>query len=472
MRRASWARKVEPQMSPEMTLEERKEEADRCKINLVIRRMAVLFHAVEGITTKGEAGGGLVSCVTETTASGDQSKLIIRGQKPAADWVKALPVLNLNATADLDLARLALPEMTKPTIPKAERPHAETHQIIGPSGQRGLKRNSKRVEAIREFVQLQMIRHRKGLIITYKDIEDQFQGIPNVVTMHHGDLAGSDLHRDIDVLFVIGGPFAGYEDAASIAAGRGAGAVPIIKPVPVTRIATLTDGTAVAVPNVMAYADPGVDAAHNSIYRAGIIQAVGRQGQFQRSLSDTCATWIMANVIMDRPMDTIRPWAAVRPGRLHKMILAGAVITNAAHMHIVHPDIYASERAAEADRWRHHGTVEGMIAAAKPTYAQGERPSSLVTYQPGGQGQRISHAVCWEGDEATLRDKLEAALGAMKGWRVTRFTPGQEVTRKALLQSLTRPVSATSPDDGGDVPVWQAEAGVAGSEPVEHPPDG
>ena len=191
-----------------------------------------------------------------------------------------------------------------------------------------------------------------------------------------------------------------------------------------------------------------VYAAHNSIYRAGIIQAVGRQGQFQRSLSDTCAAWVMANVIMDRPMNTIRPWAMVSPGRLHKQILAGAVITNAAHMPLIHPTIYASEAAAESSRWRENGTVDGMAAAAKPIFAMGERPSFLITYQPEGQGQRISSAVCWEGEETALRDKLEAALGAMKGWRVTRFTRGREVPCTQPFETLKRQPHGTSPEAG------------------------
>ena len=57
-------------------------------------------------------------------AKGSELCLIIRGQKPVADWLAPLPVLNLNATANLDLARLTFPNITMPVMPKAERPHA------------------------------------------------------------------------------------------------------------------------------------------------------------------------------------------------------------------------------------------------------------------------------------------------------------------------------------------------------------
>ena len=152
-------------------------------------------------------------------------------------------MLNLNATASLDLARLTFPDMSMPVIPKVERPHAVTHQILGPVGPSVSGQASKRVEELKTFVRLKMIGRHKGLIITYKDIEHLFQGIPDVVTAHHGDIAGDDTHRDYDFLLVIGGAFADYEDAASIAAGRGAGAVPIASPVPVTRVAALADGS-------------------------------------------------------------------------------------------------------------------------------------------------------------------------------------------------------------------------------------
>ena len=49
-----------------------------------------------------------------------------------------------------------------------------------------------------------MIGRSKGLVIVYKDIEHEFQGIPDVEA-DHGDIAGDDTHRDDDFRLVIGG---------------------------------------------------------------------------------------------------------------------------------------------------------------------------------------------------------------------------------------------------------------------------
>ena len=55
------------------------------------RRLDALLRAIEAIVTRGEAGAGLVTCLTDITASGDHSRLIIRGQKAAAAWIASLP---------------------------------------------------------------------------------------------------------------------------------------------------------------------------------------------------------------------------------------------------------------------------------------------------------------------------------------------------------------------------------------------
>ena len=389
LRDAIWSREVEPNMRPGMTLDERRAEADRCAINPVIRHMDAMLRARRcDFVVKGEAGAGLISCITERTKHGESSRLIIRGQKPAADWIASLPVLNLNATANLDLTRQTFPEMVMPPIPKAERHHAATHQILGRWGGYHLGERTKLIADIRTFITLKMIGRSKGLVIVYKGTEHLFQGIPNVDTAHHGDIAGDDTHRDYDFLLVIGGAFANYEDVASIAAGRGAGAVPIEQPVPVTRVATLTDGRAVAIPNVMAYAHPGVDVTHDSIFRASVIQASGRIDQFRRSLDNTCVTYIMANVIMDRPMTSIRPWLSVRPGRGQTMITTGRVATSRVGMRILHPDLYSSERAADSARWREDQTIPNMIERTRKVVALDGPAWLMARWQAHGQGQR------------------------------------------------------------------------------------
>jgi hypothetical protein len=472
LRDANASCKIPPDMHPAMTPEQRKAEADRCAPNEVTRHRDALLRALYEMVTKGEAGAGLVSCVTKVTPSGQHSRLVIRGQRDVAEWLRPLPLLNLNATPSLDLARLTFPDMTMPEIPKAARPHAETHQILGRSGRRYLEKHPKRVEEIRAFVRLKMIGRQRGLIVVYKDIEHLFQGIPGVATMHHGDLAGDDTHRDCDFLLVIGGSFANYEDAASIAAGRGAGAVPIVAPVPVTRIATLADGTAVAVPDVMAYADPGVDAVHDSIFRSSVIQAAGRVGQFERTAENPCAIYIMANVVMDRPVQSIRFWSSVRPGPGQRETVTGQVACGRRGMRTLHPNIYSSERSADSHRYREDGDIARKRARVLAIIASDTVPWFSAMAQAAGQGHKPEEFFFREGRGEALKAALEADWGPLVMWEVTQVTQGTDVLRTQLHQALTRPVRSTSPEEEEAAPVWQAEAATAEAEPVHGPPDG
>ena len=387
LRDANWSRKVMPNMWPEMSLEERRAETDRCAINRLIRRIDALLRAIDRIVTDGDAGAGLVTCRASVTARGNHNDLIIRGQKPAADWIAALPVFTLNATANLDLARPTLPDFIMPPMPKAER---RTRKRIKywPLGRLPLWERTKLIADLRTFITLNMMGRRRGLVIVYKGAEHHFTGIPNVDTAHHGDIAGDDSHRDYDFLLVIGGAFADYEAVAAVAAGRGNGAVPIVQSRPVTRVATLTDGTAVAMPNVMAYAHPGVDAAHDSIFRASVIQAAGRIDQFRRSLDNTCVTYILANVIMDRPMTSIRLWSQVKPGRGQSEIAAGRVAFGRVWMHILNPGIYGTVREADTTRWREDGTMARKRERVLRIIALDSVPWFSGRGQAAGQGQK------------------------------------------------------------------------------------
>jgi hypothetical protein len=472
VRKGSWLRWREPAMTPGMSLEKRRDEAERCAGNVMLRQIATLTHALDGILTRGEAGAGLVSVRHKMSRRGSETILTIRGQKQPAAWIAELPVLNLNATAILEDVRLVFPTAVMPEVPRAERPYAETHQVLGRWGRRNLANNPKRIAELKEFVRMQMTGRSTGLVITYKDIEHLFKGIPGVQTEHHGNIAGDDRYRDCDFLMVIGGGFASPAAIAAMAAGRGAGAVTTANPVPTTRIAQLTSGTAVAMPDVMAYEHPALDRVHRSIFPASVTQAAGRQSQIDRTASNPCVTFILANVVMDRPVDSIRFYRSIRVDRLGKMILRGKVITNAAHMHLVHPDLFPSAKAASNARHRSAGTIARTIQATYEVVRQDPRPWVLIEYQASGQGNGRCIAITPAGTEDDLREEYEAKLGRLPLWQVAPFTSGLEGVPKPAFQYFDRAAGTTSPAADPMSPAYIVAGAETRSRRAEKPPDG
>ena len=240
-----------------------------------------------------------------------------------------------------------------------------------------------------------------------------------------------------------------------------------------TRVATLTDGTAVAMPDIMAYTHPGVDATHNTIFAPSVVQAAGRVGQFHRTPDNTCVTYIV-NVIMDRPMTSIRPWEAVRPGpgaagdrdrQGGWAAVACTPCTRVSTAPSVRPTCTAGARTARSPT-----SVRVCLRSSRSDTV----PWFSVMAQAAGQGHKPEEFFFRRGTGEDLRPPWKPPGGALVMWEVTQVTRYQvtEVLRSQLHQDLTRPVRSTSPDWGEATPPWMAEGGETAPEQAHGPPDG
>ena len=54
-----------------------------------------------------------------------------------------------------------------------------------------------------------LVAGRRGLVITYKSIENDFEGIAGVEVAHFSAIEGIDLWKDVDVVVIIGRPLPG-----------------------------------------------------------------------------------------------------------------------------------------------------------------------------------------------------------------------------------------------------------------------
>jgi hypothetical protein len=426
-RRLLWRRGRDVRMWPGMRLEDRTAEARRAAVNGQLPALVSLTRALEDVLTRGQEGAGLVSVHLDTRRTGSQIVLTMRGQRAPAAWLAEMPVLMLNATARVEDARRVFPDAEPGGVPRAEAPHALVHQRTGCFGRRFLEAHPERIAELRDFIRMIMIGKTFGLVITHQSIEHLFQGIPGVITAHHGDIAGSDQYAHVEAIFIIGGSFPGPAAVADIAAARGGGAVRMANPRRMTRVARLVSGEAVAI-QVMGYEDPAAEAVHRGIYDTSVTQALGRPRPLERTATNPSIAYVMANVVTDRPVMTLGRFQDAKPDRLVKMVLRGTVLFNAAHAAMLHPGLFRTPKAFERARENAHGTVADMIAATKAITRKDFAPWFLVTYQMAGQGNKWSQAVVRDGGEAGLRAALEAALGALVLWRVRSFTQGLEHT--------------------------------------------
>ena len=73
--------------------------------------------------------------------------------------------------------------------------------------ERVARKRQRLVDACRHLAQ-----GRRGLVITYKDIEKDFAGIEGVEVAHFGAIEGIDRWRDVDVVVIIGRPLPRPDD--------------------------------------------------------------------------------------------------------------------------------------------------------------------------------------------------------------------------------------------------------------------
>lgn len=456
MRALNWRRKMPVPMQPGMDPEAREAAARLVAVNGQIPRIAALTYALDGMLTRRETGAGLVSVRLDLRRSGSQTVLTIRGQKEPAVWLADLPVLMLNGTGHIEDVRRVYPDAELAEVPRGAAPHCRTVQITGGFGRSTLARHPTRIAELRDFITVATLDRPSSLVVTHKSTEPAFTGIPGIATAHHGDIAGSDEHAGVDAAFVIGGAFARPEDVASIAAARGGGAVTVAKPVPTPRAALLASGVAVTI-DVMAYADPAMDAVHRGIYDPSIIQAAARPRGIQRTAETPVIRYLFGNVALPFPVDHLARWQDVRPDRLVRMVASGTVWTNAADMTHFRPDLFPTAKAAEHARRRFAGSVSDMREATAAIVRHDPRPWVEIAFQPPGQGQRARFVFAPAGGEAAVRAAIEDEMGAPVRWRLRHLTAGWEDTPTSGIsstypgmgESSAPPVSGRSAADAG-----------------------
>ena len=232
-------------MQPGASEEEWKEAVKQFGFIGQLPARAAMWRALEDLIAGSDAvsdATGRLILETSTTETGTVRWLRVQGHKDIVETLAGLPLIHSDATLPLDLVRNYLPNLKLACDLDIEAPHMRVTQVVGtpvgksalvpkPPGERKGKQRGAWTETGEEAEErvarkrqrlVDACRHlaqgRRGLVITYKDIEKDFEGIEGVEVAHFGAIEGIDRWRDVDVVVIIGRPLPRPDDIERMAA--------------------------------------------------------------------------------------------------------------------------------------------------------------------------------------------------------------------------------------------------------------
>lgn len=468
-RKLEWTREVKIEMTPGMELEKRREIAREAAINSQLPQLAAVWDAAHAILTEGENGSGRITLTTHTGRRGVWRELTVLTQHKVASWLTDLPVLMLNSTARLDDVQRFFPATVEHKPPAVAAPYATADLVLGGFAKSTLAHSPRKLSDLRAYLWQRFLGVGDAGLVTHLSTVESL-GPANLPVLHHGANAGDDSMRDVGALAVIDGLRARPAALAELAAARTGRAIMADPPVPSMAPVLMRDGSGVAVP-VLAYADPAMQAVHAGIHNASVMQAAARARQVMRTAANPVHTIIFGNVAPPGIVfDRILRWKDERPDRLVHMAYRARLHGNAATMTALHPDLFATERAAERARDR-FGDVSARL---RELLTRDCRPWVRVRWQKPGQGCRPEWSLCPAAELATMRAEIEAAFGEVAQWSVAEFTAGKAADLPVWPSGEEAPgpvlIPQTAPGASSPLPpAWMLENW---SDVPIRPPDG
>ena len=230
-RKLEWARKVETGMSPGASNEDWERAVKQFGFIGQLPRRAAMWRALDDLIAGDDDATGRLLLDTRTAEDGTVRWLRVQRRKDIVAKFAGLPLILADATLPLELVQhYPAQPATRPDLNVAA-PHMRIMQVVGlPVGKASLqalpagKRSDDEEERSpasgngSSMPVRHLVAGRRGLVITYKDIENDFKGIEGVDVAHFGAIEGIDKWRDVDVLVTIGRPLPRPQDIERLAA--------------------------------------------------------------------------------------------------------------------------------------------------------------------------------------------------------------------------------------------------------------
>lgn len=455
-RALTWQRKRPRGMYPAMPFGARQALAEKAAHHLTLPRIAIVLHALEALANESDAGNGAFSF------SAGAFLTVHRLKKPD-DWLTDLPILIPSASVRPDLVRHFFPSLEVVSPPAPALPHQVVHQYLGSFGKEAT------AAKLRDLVA--EVRYRsagkRALVIVHMEHEHAFWGLPNVSTLHHGDVAGDDDFGDVDIVFHIGGPFPKTHDTAKQASAEAGQLIEPAKLVRTPCTALMADGTGVTLER-LAYEDPRLQAVHEGVYDQSFVQGgLGRGRGINRTADTPLEIHVYGNVPLPVPVTTCKRWKPI--GGIAEMAVAGRVHFNAHDMARFHPGLFSSWQAAAHANQR-CGDSESTVRAFAANQLE---PWVRVRWQPKGQGHKIRDTLVPRPDLPALRGEILCEFpDGLATWSIAPFTPGA-APRPARNECAKTGKNTFFPELADSFTAALAlGAGQLGAGAAQRPPDG
>jgi hypothetical protein len=412
--------RVDPGLRPGLPQGARRKAMERSRdANRSVRREA-LFQAMARLLQGGEDQDGRIRLLPGEPGH-VASSVLVTGLHKVVDDLAHLPILHLDATLRPELVETVLPGLAVTDI-TAEAPHMTMTAICGSFGKSTVvedpkasaaenQRRRNRLNECVDYVRWQAARVAPGrvLVVTYKQIEAAFAGIPGVETGHFKAIAGLDIYKDIALLIVIGRPLPGDDEIGQMTSSY-LGHVPVGGYRQVRKGLLMRDGSRRAI-SVIEHEDLKAELLRAAVCDDEIIQAIGRGRGVNRTEADPLKVQVLADVALPVEYDRVVSWDSCMPDVFQQVLLAGVAVESPADAAALHPGLFRGEKQAQKAFER--AGFKRQIPIDNP-YREMSLKSAV--YRRGGRGRSWQTAWWGSGTKEEVRLRLEQTLGVLEGW--------------------------------------------------------
>jgi hypothetical protein len=449
-RQLEWKRKVDAKLRPDTSARERKNALKRFAFMGQLPRRAAMWNALEELISGEAQATGRLRLETVTTKEGSVRYLRVIERKEINKTLAGLPLIHADATMQTDIVRHYLPRLKLALDLDVEAPHERITQLIGwPVGKLSLKagersegeeaRVSRKRQRLADVVR-HLVRGRRGLVVTYKDIEADFHQIEGIEVTHFNAIEGIDRWGDVDVIVVIGRPLPSPKDIERMAAALTG------KPVVAGDLAERGRGIrlkrgAERVLKGRVYETPEAELLRRAVSETAVVQAVGRARGVNRTEGNPVEVFlILHDTTTPLPVDAVAEFTSIEPNAVDEMIGRGLVPQYGADAAKLYPDLFPTAAAARQAFHRAQLDVErGMISVTSPYKEMSGMSVTLpyreisirtchtvrVRYRPQGRGQQLRLALVDPAKVPDPRAALEAVLGTLAMFETLPETDAQ-----------------------------------------------
>lgn len=332
-----------------------------------------------------------------------------------------LPILHLDATLRPQLAETVLPGLEVTEI-SAAMPNIHLTAVQGSFGKSTLvedptaslgenRRRRNRLQECVDHVRWEAARVSPGrvLVVTYKQIEPAFAGIPGVVTGHFKAIAGLDTYKDVALMIVIGRPLPGEDDIANLTSAY-LGRLPEGGYHRVRRGVLMRDGSRRAV-SAIEHEDPDAELLRSAVCMDEVIQAIGRGRGVNRSVANPLEVQVLADEALPLVHDRVVGWDALVPDICQRMLLAGCAVDSPADAVFLHPGLF--QNVEQAKKALQRGVFGGHFPMSN-LYRDLSLKSAC--YRRQGRGRSWQRVWWVKGDPHGVKKLLESKLGPLACW--------------------------------------------------------